>query len=84
MDALPSRECLTLTLQTFVADRYSSRCRELNIETMFSGSCVCAVTSRSLGCQHQNIVSSYLYWALYFKKFHQPSMKGPVLLFGLG
>lgn len=56
---------------------------KLNMQTMFSGSSVCAVTSRSLGCQYQNIVSSYWYRALYFKKFHQPSMKGLVLLFGL-
>ncbi|KAI3354653.1 hypothetical protein L3Q82_019142 [Scortum barcoo] len=59
---------------------------KLNTQTMFSGSSVCAVgavTSRSLGCQYQNIVSSYRYQALYFKKLHQPSMKGLVLLFGL-
>lgn len=57
---------------------------KLNMQTMFSGSSVCgvsAVTSRSPGCQYRNIVSSHWYWALYFKKFHLPSMKGP--LFGL-
>lgn len=35
---------------------------KLNMQTMFSGSSVCAVstvTSRSLGCQYENITASY-------------------------
>lgn len=58
---------------------------KLNMQTMFSDSCVCAVLWPLVppGCQYQNIIASYWYWALYFKNFHQPSMKALVLLFGL-
>lgn len=75
-----SRECLASSSRMSVADRYSSRCQEsqrADNVLKFSSSVVSAVTSRSQGCQYQNIAPSYWYQAVYFKKSQAAEYERP-------